>query len=210
MAIGVDTTGRVQTAWRVGLMPLPAVVVAGKVTSGSFSAGDLVTQASTGATAVVIGAVPAAGPMTLSLVSGTPDASNVWSNTSGGQFTPTAAPVGDGCVCRRLGHLAERFKSGEVVVQSGTGASATLSEAVPAAGPMIVSAISGAPAALGSVDRANQPRRVHACRPAVGFMLDRCRRSVLGQLCCERAGGAELDRCDRQSDWHGAQDVGRC
>ena len=147
VAIGVDTTGRVQTAWRVGLLPLPAVAVAGKVTSGSFSAGDLVTQASTGATAVVIGPVPSAGPMTLSLVSGTPDASNIWSNTSGGQFTPTATPVGvaafiDGSV------TSGTFQSGEVVLQSGTGATATLSAAVPAAGPMIVGAMSGAPAAL--------------------------------------------------------------
>ena len=147
VAIGVDTTGRIQTAWRVGLLPLPAVAVAGKVTSGSFSAGDLVTQAGTGATAIVIGPVPAAGPMMLSLVSGTPDATDIWSNTSGGQFTPTAAPAGvgafvDGSV------TSGTFQSGEVVVQSGTGASATLSEAVPAAGPMILGAISGAPAAL--------------------------------------------------------------
>ncbi len=147
VAIGVDTTGRLQTAWRVSLLPLPGLVVAGKVTAGSFKPGDLVTQASSGATAIVIGAVPAAGPMMLSLVSGAPDATDVWSNTSGGQFTPNAAPVDlgsfiDGSVS------SGTFQSSEVVVQSGTGVSAILSEAVPSAGPMIVGAISGTPTAL--------------------------------------------------------------
>jgi Family of unknown function (DUF6519) len=147
VAIGVDTTGRMQTAWRVSLLPLPGVAVAGSVTSGKFSSGDLVTQASSGATAIVIGAVPAAGPMILSLVSGTPDATDIWSNTSGAQFTPSAAPADIGSFV--AGSVTSgTFQSGEVVVQGSTGASATLSETVPSAGPMILGPISGTPAAL--------------------------------------------------------------
>lgn len=147
VAIGVDTTGRIRTAWRVNLLPLPAVVVAGSVTSGTFNPGDVVTQATSGATAIVIGSVPAAGPMILSMVSGTADATDIWSITSGAQFTPTGAPedIGsflDGSVTSGV------FEAGEEVVQQSTGASATLSEAVPAAGPMILGAISGTPAAL--------------------------------------------------------------
>lgn len=148
-AIGVDTTGRVQTAWRVGLLPLPGVAVAGTVTNGSFNPGDLVTQANTGATAIVMGAVPASGPMMLSLAAGTPDATNIWSNSGGATFTPTtnttlvdAGSFIDGSV------TSGTFQSGEVVVQSSTGASAALSEAVPSAGPMTVGPISGTPAAL--------------------------------------------------------------
>ncbi|MFZ0795897.1 MAG: DUF6519 domain-containing protein, partial [Candidatus Korobacteraceae bacterium] len=149
VAIGVDTTGRVQTAWRVGLLPLPGVIVDGKVTgSASFSPGDLVTQAGSGtATAIVIGAVPTAGPMILSLVSGTPDATDIWSNSGGAQFTPSAAPIDmgsfvDGSV------TSGTLQAGEEVLQEGTGASAILSETVPSAGPMILGPISGTPAAF--------------------------------------------------------------
>ena len=149
VAIGLDTTGRIQTAWRVGLLPLPGVVVPGSVTSGSFNPGDVVTQANTGATALVVGATPEAGPMLLSLITGAPDANDIWSNASGGQFTPApnTAPVDLGSFID--GSVASgTFQSGELVVQSGTGASATLSEAVPAAGPMMVGALSGTPAPL--------------------------------------------------------------
>jgi hypothetical protein len=145
-AIGIDTTGRLQTAWRVNLLPMPAVAVQGSVTSssGSFNSGDLVTQANTTATALVIGTVPSNGPMMLSIVSGAPDGTSVWSDPSGAQFTPTSEPAGVGSVIAgSVPSTSAAFQLGEEVVQNGSGASATLSETVPAAGPMIVGSVSG-------------------------------------------------------------------
>jgi hypothetical protein len=147
-AIGIDTTGRIQTAWRVNLLPMPAVVVQGSITSssGTFSPGDLVTQANTGATAIVIGTVPAAGPMILSLVSGAPDGTSIWNDPSGAQFTPTSEPEDVGAFIAGSVTSSAAFVSGETVVQASTGASATLSDTVPTGGPMIVGPISGIPA----------------------------------------------------------------
>lgn len=147
-AIGIDTTGRLQTAWRVNLLPMPAVVVEGSITSttGSFNPGDLVTQANTNATALVLGSVPTAGPMILSIVSGAPDGTSAWKDPSGAQFTPTSEPVGAGSVIPGSVTSTAAFHSGETVVQDGTGAFATLSQTISSAGPMIVGPISGNPA----------------------------------------------------------------
>jgi|SRR5579859_228614 len=70
--------------------------VTGSVNSGSFSSGENITQAVTGATATLIGTVPSVGPMTLvgNSIVGTPDATHQWSgNSSLATFSPTAAPV---------------------------------------------------------------------------------------------------------------------
>lgn len=146
-AIGIDTTGRLQTAWRVNLLPMPTVTVPGKVISGSFGPGDLITQDNTKATALVIGAVPSDGPMILSIVSGTPDGSSAWNDPNGAQFTPSSEPAGSGSVIAgAVLSTSPAFQLNETVMQAGTGASATLGEAVASAGPMIVGPISGAAA----------------------------------------------------------------
>jgi len=152
-AIGIDTTGRMQTAWRVNLLPMPAVAVAGSITSstGTFTSGDLITQGSAGATAIVIGTVPANGPMILSIVSGTPDGSTPWNDPSGAEFTPTSEPAGVGSsIAGSVPSSSAAFDTNEPVVQAGTGASATISGTVPSAGPMIVGPISGIPSPFGN------------------------------------------------------------
>lgn len=147
IAIGVDTTGRLQTAWRVGFLPLPALVIPGKITAGSFSPGDPISQTGESATAVVIGPVPADGPMIIGQLTGNVSNSGVWSNSGSGQFTPSAAPTGTGSYIE--GSVTSgAFNSNETVVQSGTGATATLLGTVPSAGPMMVGAVSGSPAPL--------------------------------------------------------------
>jgi Family of unknown function (DUF6519) len=105
VAIGVDTSGRIQTAWRVTLAPVPtASTIDGTVTKGTFLPGEQVTQKTSNASAALIGGVPGSGPMVVGVVSGgTPVAtgSNInWvGQTSGAEFTPTAvpAPVVWGC-----------------------------------------------------------------------------------------------------------------
>ncbi|HEY6352730.1 MAG TPA: phage tail sheath C-terminal domain-containing protein [Candidatus Angelobacter sp.] len=68
--------------------------VAGSVTSGTFTVGEQVVQTSTGATAYVLATVPAAGPMTIGGLTGTPDGTHTWTGASSGAvFTPTAAPA---------------------------------------------------------------------------------------------------------------------
>ena len=63
-------------------------------TPGAFVAGEQVTQTGTSATATVVGTVPAAGPMVISGITGSPNAAGTWVGaTSAAVFTPTAAPV---------------------------------------------------------------------------------------------------------------------
>ena len=154
-AIGIDTTGRMQTAWRVNLLPMPVVVVQGSITSSDtsdvFTSGDLITQGTNGATALVVGTVPADGPMILSIVSGSPDGSTPWNDPSGAQFTPTSEPAGIGSsIAGSVPSSSVAFDSNEPVIQVGTGASATISGTVPSAGPMIVGPISGIPSPFGN------------------------------------------------------------
>ena len=97
-AIGIDTTGRLQTAWQVKLMPMTESSVPGTVatpTPGSgFEPGETVTQTGSSATAVVVGTVPASGPMIVTSISGTPVATGAWTGqSSGAVFNPTAAPA---------------------------------------------------------------------------------------------------------------------
>jgi len=69
------------------------MTIAGAVTTAGFTAGVLVTQATSGATATLLAPPVAAGPMVVENVQGTPDATNVWSDVGGHQFTPTAVPA---------------------------------------------------------------------------------------------------------------------
>jgi hypothetical protein len=97
-AIGIDTTGRLQTAWQVELMPMTESSIPGTVatpTPGSgFEPGETVTQTGSNATAVVVGTVPASGPMVVTSITGTPVATGAWTGqSSGAVFNPTAVPA---------------------------------------------------------------------------------------------------------------------
>lgn len=74
-------------------------IIAGVVSSGTFVDGETITQAVSGATAIVSGTVPEAGPLNILTLSitGAPDSSDVWTGgTSGATFTPTDIPVAAG------------------------------------------------------------------------------------------------------------------
>lgn len=145
VAIGVDTTGRIQTAWLVGLLPLPSDTVTGSVTSSgvAFESGEEVVQASTGASANLIGTVPEAGPMTIGPITGTADAADIWTGQSSNAiFTPTAAPVGS-CSTITGKVTGGTFVANEEVIQGTSNASANLIGTVPASGPMLIAAITG-------------------------------------------------------------------
>jgi len=69
--------------------------VTGSLTSGTFQAGETVTQSSTGASSMINAAVSGSNPMILSsAVTGTPDATHTWvGGTSSAVYTPTATPA---------------------------------------------------------------------------------------------------------------------
>lgn len=71
--------------------------MSGSVTSGTFTLGEIVKQASTNAQAVLL-SVLASGPMEIGSISGgTPDASDNWvGQTSGAIYAPTQKPQGEG------------------------------------------------------------------------------------------------------------------
>jgi hypothetical protein len=69
--------------------------VTGSVTSGTFTAGETVLQATSGASAVLTAAYPTTLWLTLP-ITGSPDGTDIWTGqTSGATFTPTATPVND-------------------------------------------------------------------------------------------------------------------
>ncbi len=69
----------------------------GSVTAGTFVDGETITQSGTSATALVVGTVPGAGPLTMLVLTGTPNSSGVWTGgTSAATFAPTGAPVANG------------------------------------------------------------------------------------------------------------------
>jgi hypothetical protein len=150
-AIGVDTTGRMQTAWRVNLLPLPIVTIPQSSLTGTFKDGDLATQGS-GVTGIVIGGLSSgSGPLLLSQLTGNPNGKDAWTNTSvggDGSFTPSGPPVIEySFIAGAVQSGSKTFSDTEQLVQNGTGATATL-VSVAAAGPMIVSTISGTPSPL--------------------------------------------------------------
>ena len=144
-AIGVDTTGRMQTAWQVNLLPLPGLTVNGSVTSGTFVANEEVVQANTSASANLIGTVAGSGSMTIGPITGTADATDLWvGQTSGAVFTPTAAPMTSSSTI--TGSVTSGiFDLNEEVVQANTGASANLIGTVTGSNPMIIGPFTGTP-----------------------------------------------------------------
>lgn len=103
------------------------LLLEGAVSSGTFQAGETVTQTTSGATATITGALPtaiggspSAQGMEFIAVSGTADATGSWSgNTSGAIFTPSYRIPG----AVTSGTLST---TSETLTQTGTGATATL------------------------------------------------------------------------------------
>lgn len=78
---------------RVARVPATAATITGTYVSGTFVDGELVTQAVTGATAIVLGAGQSAGTrLRVRTVTGTPNNVNVWSGATA-SFTATQTPV---------------------------------------------------------------------------------------------------------------------
>jgi Family of unknown function (DUF6519) len=149
-AINVDTTGRLQTAWRVNLLPLPVVTIPQKSLTNTFADGDLVTQDNSKATGIVIGGLSGSGPLLLSQLTGTANATDNWTNTGGAKFTPSGLPViQDSYIAGAVASGSASFTDGEQLVQYGTGATATL-VSIASDGPMVVNSVSGSPSPLAS------------------------------------------------------------
>jgi hypothetical protein len=71
-----------------------SLAVTGSVTSGIFAPDEQLVQATSGATANLIGRVLGTGPMLIGPVTGAADSSHGWvGQTSGAVFTPTAVPT---------------------------------------------------------------------------------------------------------------------
>jgi hypothetical protein len=68
--------------------------ITGSVAAGTFVNQETVTQATSGATSILIGGPPSSsGPLKVASVTGSPDNSHTWTGaTSGATFTPTATP----------------------------------------------------------------------------------------------------------------------
>jgi hypothetical protein len=123
VAIGVDTTGRLQTAWQVGLLPLPTATIPGSMTpdTGTFTPGETVTQSTSGATATLVGTVPQSGPMTVGSFTGIPDGSGNWTDAGGATFKPTGLPVDNYSII--TGAITSgAFVAGEEVIQTNSAA----------------------------------------------------------------------------------------
>lgn len=90
----LGTTTRTLYGTHVVRVPATTATIAGAFTTGTFVDGEIVTQATSGATAVIVGG-QASGPKLRAFgVTGTPTATNIWTGgTSGATFTPTATPV---------------------------------------------------------------------------------------------------------------------
>ncbi len=74
---------------------LPMTIASGAAITGNFTAGELVTQTGTGATATLVVAPTGTNPMVVQNVSGTPSAASAdtWTDSGGAVFTPSALPM---------------------------------------------------------------------------------------------------------------------
>jgi len=75
----------------ISIASIPSTV-AGTPTSGTFSIGETLTQATSGATGII--RYSSATSITINFITGTPDNSHTWTGgTSAAVFTPSALPV---------------------------------------------------------------------------------------------------------------------
>lgn len=94
--LGPQINGSGTRFWQPFIMYIPVSAIpswiAGSITAGTFTAGETVTQAVSGATAKMLGAF--VNSMTVNTITGTPDTTDIWTGgTSAATFTPTAAPL---------------------------------------------------------------------------------------------------------------------
>jgi hypothetical protein len=66
------------------------LIIQGTLTSGTFTAGETITQGTTGATAVLVSTPNPS--IEVVMASGTADSSHTWTDGGGAVFTPTAIP----------------------------------------------------------------------------------------------------------------------
>jgi hypothetical protein len=64
----------------------------GSFTLGTFTPGDSIIQAVSGATATYVSYTPSLVAMVMNSITGTPDGVNVWTDESGNSFTPAEIP----------------------------------------------------------------------------------------------------------------------
>jgi phage tail sheath protein FI len=112
--------------------------VQGSVTGvKAFFPGEQVEQVSEVATATLVGTVTGSNPMTITGPSATGDSSDPWiGQSSSAVYTPAAAPVSMFAVNGSV--TSGVFVAGEQVVQTNSGATATLIGTVTSSNPMII------------------------------------------------------------------------
>jgi hypothetical protein len=94
--ISPTVSGAGQRFWQPFMIYVPVGAIpsniAGSVAAGSFTVGETLTQATSGATAIL--KLATASTLTVNLITGSPDNSHTWTGgTSGATWTPTAVPV---------------------------------------------------------------------------------------------------------------------
>jgi phage tail sheath protein FI len=127
--------------------PVGTYAVLGTLT-GTFTSGEQVVQGTTNARGNVVRTVP--GELIIIGLIGTPDAAagHLWTgSSSGATLAPSAVPAANGTytVTRGVPPITGTFVSGEQVVQATTNAAAIVVGTVPAAGPMVITGLTGAP-----------------------------------------------------------------
>lgn len=90
--VTLGTVTRTVYGTAVCRVPENTVTIAGSFVSGSFVDLEIITQAVSGATAIVVGDQSAGATLRAKVVTGTPDASNNWTGAAA-TFTPTATPA---------------------------------------------------------------------------------------------------------------------
>jgi hypothetical protein len=103
LAVVDPELGRIALPWNVTTNAAPGgpIQFAGYVSHGTFTAGETVTQSTTGATATVTnpdgGSAPytvdECGPMSIGAITGSADAFETWTGSAGAVFTPTPLQV---------------------------------------------------------------------------------------------------------------------
>jgi hypothetical protein len=90
----LGTINRTLYGTHVVRVPYSTATIVGTFTTGTFVDGETVTQATSGATAIIVGGQAAGPKLRVKAVTGTPNTSNIWTGgTSAATFTPTATPV---------------------------------------------------------------------------------------------------------------------
>lgn len=122
-------------------------IITGTAT-GTFVSGEQVVQGTTNAKANVVGTVP--GGLIITGLIGSPDATpaHTWAGQkSGATFAPSAVPAANGTltIIKGLAPITGTFVSGEQVIQGTSNAAGVVVGAVPTAGPLVITGLTGTP-----------------------------------------------------------------